>query len=111
MVPAGSRTAVPHATRAGLTSGFGWDRVYPRRCGRHTKFVKGTVIFNHFYISPFANPGLDKGEIYDGGKEGPYGHGDHIIAQFSNVSSPFQRGPYDAIDHASRNAHGHWDEQ
>ena len=37
MVPAGSRTAVQHETRAGLTSGFEWDRVYPRRYGRHTK--------------------------------------------------------------------------
>lgn len=48
MVPAGSRTAVQHKTQAGLTAGFRWDRVYPRRSGRHTKIDDDDFLFIFF---------------------------------------------------------------
>ena len=74
MVPAGSRTAVQHGTWAGLTSGFEWDRVYPRRYGRHTNYWEYYQVFIRFYskgcaekveVSSMATHGLPEPEAED----------------------------------------------
>ncbi len=35
-LPEGSRTSVPPGSLEDFTSVFGWERVWPLRCGRHT---------------------------------------------------------------------------